>query len=160
MPYFHSCAKVVSAFLVVIAKIATCFPQHFIPHSFLLLKVSVYLLLGGAATRGHVLYFWRFPLFFSASELASRKHVHSPVPVPLEIVVTPSLIDTSQWYFKSILQSPSSFRAPLKAGCVPDETHKTAHSASLSQLPFIIWLLRAECTTRAPTGCHASDQLL
>lgn len=160
MPYFHSCAKVVSAFLVVIAKIATCFPQHFIPHSFLLLKVSVYLLLGGAATRGHVLYFWRFPLFFSASELASRKHVHSPVPVPLEILVTPSLIDTSQWYFKSILQSPSSFRAPLKVGCVPDETHKTAHSASLSQLPFIIWLLRAECTTRAPTGCHASDQLL
>lgn len=111
--------------LVVIAKIATCFPQHWIPHIFFLLKVSVYL----AEGRDEKLYFvfWNiftFPLYIWIGE---SEHVHSPVAVPLEILVTPSLIDTSQWdsAFQHILQPPSSLRAPLKVGCVPDETHKT-----------------------------------
>lgn len=141
--------------LVVIAKVATCFPQHFIPHSFMLLQVSC----GELWQEVVYFYFWIILVFLSTSQL---ERVGTFVHACAFGDLTASLIDTCQQFllFENVLQPSSSLHYPLKVGCVPDETHKTASSASVGHLPFIIWLRSPECTMMAPKGFKGSDQLL
>ena len=83
--------------LVVIAKIASCFSQNFSPHGFLLMEVSV--------SEGHdeklCFVFFNIFRFLFWIWFGEKEHVHSPVSVPSEVLVTASLLITSQWYFGS-----------------------------------------------------------
>lgn len=144
--------------LVVIAKIATCFPQHFIPHFSYHEGLSepcrkpcreVYDCLFVS------LYFWVFSSPLQNQKVGTRSFTCARA---LEILVSVSLIDTGSWYlaFQNILQPSPSLRDPLKVSCVPDETHKTPHSAVVLHLPFIFWLCGAECTMKAPKNFNAS----
>lgn len=127
--------------LVVIAKIATCFPQHFSPHSFLLSKASVYLA-EGSRWEGAFCIFECFQ--FSSPHLNWRVGTCSFTRARAFGDSCNAVSYRHQSVFQNTLQPPSSLRAPLKV--VPDESHKAAHSAGgVSHLPSIIWVWRAEC---------------